>query len=49
VILHYSEEYEANTAPAELVSVERMILHLVQPIVANHGFHRDELGGGQSI
>jgi hypothetical protein len=33
-------------APAELVSVERMIFHFVKYIVANHGFHRDKLGGG---
>ncbi len=34
------------TAPTELVSVERMTFHFLRPILANHGLHRDELGGG---
>jgi hypothetical protein len=37
-----------NDAPTELVSVEQMILHEMR-VVANHGLHRDKLGGGQNV
>jgi hypothetical protein len=33
-------------APAEFISVERMILHSARCIVKNHCLHRAELGGG---
>jgi hypothetical protein len=38
--------YRDQLAPTELVSVEPMIFHLGQPIVANHGLHRGKLGWG---
>jgi hypothetical protein len=46
VILHCEATHETVAAPTELVSVERMILHFGRRTVANHGFHRDKLGGG---
>ena len=45
MILHYSHPPPRRAAPAELVSVERMIVHW-EFLVANHGLHRDKLGGG---
>jgi len=45
MILHYRHPTSCCAAPAELVSVERTIAHW-EFLVANHGLHRDKLGGG---
>jgi hypothetical protein len=46
MILHYMNASNRCVAPAEFISVERMILHFIHRPVANHCLHRDELGGG---
>jgi hypothetical protein len=46
MILHYTSPANHCAAPAEFISVERMILRSYQRQVFNHCLHRDELGGG---